>query len=340
MNAPLRLLRPADFGRGVALAGLGVALGEREVTNAELHAAGGPLSPEEIVRLSGIEARRHAAPGTATSDLATRAARDALDAAGVGPADIDRLLLATVSPDHPSPSTACLVQHALGLPLCPAVDLSAACAGFLYALDAAARAILTGDRRVLAVAADIRSRYLNPDDRATSALFGDAAGAAVVTEGPPDRGLLAIGLLADGRGARQVYVPAGGSREPASAETVAARRHTIHMEAGPQVYLTAVEGMLGTAESLLKQMGLGFDDVSLIVPHQPNKRILDRMARLAGVPSEKIFVHIERVGNLSGASCIVALHEALRTRRAGPGDRVLLLAAGAGYTAGAALLGL
>jgi 3-oxoacyl-[acyl-carrier-protein] synthase-3 len=237
-----------------------------------------------------------------------------------------------------SPSTACLVQHALGLGHVPSCDLTASCSGFLYALEHAARAVVTGDRNVLAVAADVRSRFLDPNDRATCALFGDGAGAAIVSEGPVESGLVAIGLLADGTGARSVFVPAGGSREVASAESVSARRHTIRMSEGPQVYLAAIEGMLATAEALLKDLGMTFADIDLIVPHQPNRRILDRMAKLARIPTEKIFVNVEHTGNVSGATCAIALDEALTTGRIRAGNRVLLIAAGAGYTAGSALL--
>src|SRR5207248_2425290 len=147
-------------------------------------------------------------------------------------------------PDHMSPSAACIAQKALGMGDAPAFDVTASCSGFLYALDLAARAVCTGDTYALACAADVRSRFLDPRDRATCALFGDGAGAALVASGPVGRGILAIGLLADGSGAKSVYVPAGGSREPATAETVAARKHSIRMAEGPQVYLTAVEGMV------------------------------------------------------------------------------------------------
>ena len=334
----LRIFRPAAFGRGVRLAGTGSYLPAREVTNAELVAAGAPLTDEEMVRLSGIRARRYAADDEATSDLAVHACRRALEAAGVAPEGVDRLILATVSPDHQSPSAACIAQKALGLGDAPAFDLTASCSGFLYALDVAARAVCTGDRAALACAADVRSRFLDPTDRATCALFGDGAGAALLVPGPPGRGLLSIGLLADGSGARSVYVPAGGSREPASAATVAARRHTIRMEEGPQVYLTAVEGMVATAEALLAAEGLSIDAIDLLVPHQPNRRILDRLARILKLPPEKLFINVERIGNVSGATCAIALDEALRSGRARPGMRILLLAAGAGYTAGAALL--
>ncbi len=334
----LRVFRPADFGRGVRLAATGSYLPAREVTNAELVANGAPLTDEEMVRLSGISARRYAAAEEATSDLAVHACRAALHAAGVAPERVDRLILGTVSPDYQSPSAACIAQRALGLVDAPAFDITASCSGFLYALDLAARSVCTGDSAVLACAADIRSRFLDPLDRATCALFGDGAGAALVVPGPPGRGLLSIGLHADGSGARSVYIPAGGSREPASAASVAARRHFIKMEEGPQVYLTAVEGMVATAEALLAAEKLSIDEIDLLVPHQPNRRILDRLARILRLPAEKLFINVERIGNVSGATCAIALDQALRSGRARAGMRVLLLAAGAGYTAGAALI--
>jgi 3-oxoacyl-[acyl-carrier-protein] synthase-3 len=316
----------------------GSYLPTRAVTNAELASLGAPLADEEIVRLSGIRERRFAAPEEATSDLATHAVRQALERARLSPEQVDRLMVATVSPDHLSPSSACFVHRALGLGPVPVFDVTASCSGFLYVLDLAARAVATGDSHVLAVAADIRSRYLNLKDRATCALFGDGAAAALVARGPQGRGLLGIGLSADGRGAKSVYVPAGGSREPATAETIAGQRHTIRMEEGPQVYLTAVDGMLATAEALLGKLGLSFADIDLVVPHQPNRRILDRIAKIARLPPAKMMVTIERIGNVSGATCGLTLDEALVSGRAQPGMKLLLLAAGAGYTAGAAVL--
>jgi 3-oxoacyl-[acyl-carrier-protein] synthase-3 len=323
--------------RGVRVRAVASHLPSRVVTNEALVAMGAPLSDEEIVRLSGIRERRWVGPDEATSDLALAACKKAIARAGE-PSGVDRLVVATVSPDYASPSCACIVQHGLGLGQAPAFDVTASCSGFLYALDAAARAIATGDRQVLAVAADVRSRYLNVADRATCALFGDGAGAALLAEGPVGEGLVAIGIAADGSGAKSVFVPAGGSREPATSETVAAKRHTIHMEAGPQVYLQAVDGMITVAEDLLRALGLGFADVDLIVPHQANRRILDRLAKLARLPEEKVYVCIESIGNVSGATCAIALDHALAAGRAKAGDRVLLVAAGAGYTAGAALL--
>ena len=231
-----------------------------------------------------------------------------------------------------------MAQKELELGDAPAFDVTASCSGFLYALDLAARAICTGDRVVLACAADVRSVFLDVRDRATCALFGDGAGAALLEPGEAGRGLLAIGLLADGGGAKSVYVPAGGSRQPITREALEAREQFIRMAEGPQVYLTAVEGMLATAEALLQSQRLTFDDVALVVPHQPNKRILDRIARLAKLPEGKLFVCVEKLGNVSGATCAIALDLALAGGKLRAGDKVLLLAAGAGYTAGAALL--
>ncbi len=332
----MRVLALRD--RGVRIAAVGSYLPERVVRNEDLVALGVPMDPSEIERLTGIQERRWASPEEATSDLATRACARALASAAAPPGTIDRLFVATVSPDHMSPSTACFVQRNLGLGQAPACDLGAACSGFLYGLDAGARAVLTGDLRVLVCAADVRSRFLDLSDRATAALFGDGAGAALLEPCKAGEGILAIGLAADGAGVHSVHVPAGGSRRIASPETVAERAHVIRMAEGPQVYLAAIEGMAEAGGRLLAALGMGWADVDLVVPHQPNRRILDRLARVVRLPEGKLFVNVERTGNVSGATCAIALAEALASGRTGAGDKVLLLAAGAGYTAGAALL--
>jgi 3-oxoacyl-[acyl-carrier-protein] synthase-3 len=334
----VKVLSLAGLSRGVRLRSVASYLPSRVVTNDDLVALGAALTADEIVRLSGILERHWVADDEATSDLATKACRLALSRADVLPGDVSRLIVATVSPDHASPSAACFVQGALALGQAPAFDLTASCSGFLYALDSAVRAVLTGDDHVLACAADVRSRFLDLSDRATCALFGDGAGAAVVSSCPPGEGILGIGLLADGAGVHSVYVPAGGSRKPASHATVEAREHAIHMSEGPQVYLAAVEGMAETSERLLAALGLSWSDVDLLVPHQPNRRILERLTRILRIPSEKMFVNVDHIGNVSGATCAIALDEALRTRELPEGARVMLLAAGAGYTAGAALI--
>lgn len=322
---------------GVRLAATGSYLPERIVTSEEIAARpGSPLTAAEIAKLTGIEQRHWVAEGEATSDLAVGAGRQVLERAGVS--KVDRLLLSTTSPDYPSPATACIVQRGLGLAPAPAYDLSAACAGFLFALDAATRAVLTGDDDVLVLAADVRSRFVDPDDRATCALYGDGAGGALLSAGPAGEGVLAIYLAADGEGAEAIHIPAGGSRRPATAETVAAREHYLRMVDGPRVFLTALEGMSQTAEALLEATGLTLDDVDLVVPHQPNRMILDRLCRYMRLPPEKLFVNVHRTGNMSSASIAVALDEAVTSGRAREGSLVLLLGGGAGFCAGAALL--
>lgn len=334
----MKFFLPAALGRGVRLRATGSYVPEACLDNAAVVARGAPLSADEIFKLSGIKTRHHAAPEEATSDLALAAARQILARAGLEPAAVDRLILATTSPDRPVPATACVVQEALGLRRVPAYDLSAACSGFLFALDAGARAVATGEEAVLAIAAEIRSRFVSPTDRSTAALFGDAAAGALLEPCPPGEGLLAIGLRSDGRGADTVQIPAGGSRLPASPETVAGGLHTLVMADGPQVYFSAVEGMVDTARQLLAALELSWEDVALVVPHQPNARLLTRLARVAGFPADKLFVNVERYGNTSGAACPLALDEALASGRLRPGDKVALITAGAGYTAGAALL--
>jgi 3-oxoacyl-[acyl-carrier-protein] synthase-3 len=307
----------------------------RVVTTEELFASEPGVAAPDLVRLTGITKRHVAAPEEATSDLAAAAARPL-----VGP-PIQRLLLATVSPDHPSPGTAPLVQHALGLRDCPAADVVAACAGWVYALDLAARCVATGDERVLVVAAELRSRILDDATPGVRCLFGDGASAALVARGPgagPSLRLLATWLDADGAGHRAVRIEAGGTRVPTTADTLAKKLHTLRMEDGPMVFFGAVEGFVDVAGRLANGAGLAVRDVDLIVPHQANARILDRVARELDYPAERVVSIVAETGNVGGASCGIALDRALREGRIRPGARVMLLTAGAGFTAGAALL--
>jgi 3-oxoacyl-[acyl-carrier-protein] synthase-3 len=320
--------------RPIRIMSTGAYLPPRVVTNADLVSMGATVSADEMERMCGVRERRYVESDQATSDLAIAACERALG--GRDRSAIDRLVLATVSPDHMTPAAACTVQHALSLGHTPAHDLTASCAGFIYALDLAARCVATGDRQALACAADVRSRFVNLHDRSTVALFGDGATAALVGTGSPN--FLGTALLAEGSGARAVYVPAGGSRLPATAETVRERAHTIVMADGPQVYLTAVDGMIAIGEALLERLGLSLSDIAMVVPHQPNRRILERMARLMRFPLERMWINVERTGNVSGASCGIALDEALRSGKLAPDSLVLMIAGGAGYTAGAAVL--
>jgi len=321
---------------GLRLAATGAYLPERVVTTEEIAAReNAPRRQDEIAKMIGIDERRWAADSEATSDLAIAAGRMALEAAGAE--TVDRLILSTSSPDYPSPATACIVQHGLNLAPAAAFDLSAACGGFLFALDAGARALLTGDQRVLVIAADIRSRFVDPMDRATCALYGDGAGAAIFEPGPTGEGLLAVYLGADGAGAETIFIPAGGSRRPASAATVAEREHYLRITDGPKVFLTALEGMSKMADAVLESAGYTLGDVDLVVPHQPNRMILDRLCRYMRISPEKMFVNVHRTGNLSSASIAVAFHEALVSGTIRPGALVLLVGGGAGFCGGAAL---
>lgn len=318
---------------GVGVVATGMALGEDVVTTEELAATHG-WSAEDVARIrkgAGIDARHVARPGTTTADLAARAA------AGLD-SDAARLLLATVSADTPVPGAAPRVAARLGWEGRPAVDLGAACSGFLYGLDQAARHVLTGDPAVLLIAADVRTRFVPWDKPGTAALFGDGAGAARIAPTPQGTGLLATWLRADGRRADTVQVPAGGSREPTSAATLSAGRHVLHMEEGPQLFLEAVEGMVDAGSACLAQLGWAWDDVDLVVPHQPNLRVVERIPRFARISRDRVFVNVRERGNMGGATLAVALHEALISGRIQPGMRILLLAAGAGFTAGAAAL--
>lgn len=303
------------------------------LTTADLAAMMG-VDGDDLIRLTGIRERPVAPPEHATSDLVIAALRPITPT----PTNIDRLLLATVTPDHPSPATAPLVQHALGLDHIPAFDIGAACAGYVYALDLAARALATGDREVLIAAGECRVRTLERATPGVRVLFGDGATGALLSRSPSGLRLLATGLGADGSGHRSVRVEAGGSRLPTSAETVAAGQHALRMEDGAHVFMKATEAFIALADAFLAALDLTLGDIALVVPHQPNVRILERVARLLRLPRERLVVTCDMLGNLGGASVGVALDQALRDNRIAPGDKVLLLTAGAGYTVGAALL--
>ena len=291
------------------------------------------LETEELVRLTGVRARHVAPADLATSDLVVEAIRRL----GGGPPD--RLFVATMTPDTPSPATAPLVQHRLGWPALPAMDLAAACAGFVYGLDLAARSVETGDDAVIVAAGECRVRTLVDAPPGVRVLFGDGAVAArVVRAGGRGLRIDAIGLTADGRGHASVQVPAGGSRLPTSAATVAAGQHALRMVDGPHVFFEAIEGFVDLANAFLASVGVPLDAIDLIVPHQPNLRILERVARGLRVELGRFAIEVDAIGNVGGASVGIALDRAWRAGRIGRCSRVLLLAPGAGYTGGVALL--
>ncbi len=297
-------------------------------------------SDEWIVARSGIRERRIAAPGEATSDMAVVAAQRALLDAGVGAAEIDLLIVATITPDLPMPSTACLVQHKLGVPGTAACfDVNAACSGFIYALDTACAMIGSGRyRKALVIGAEKLSSVVDWQDRGTCMLFGDGAGAAVV--GASDRpgiGLIGTKLGAHGEDADLLFIPAGGSRTPTTADTLAKGEQFIKMK-GKEVFKLAVRVMEEAARDILEQHGLAATQIGLVIPHQANLRIIDAIAQYLELPVERFFVNVDRYGNTSAASIPIALDEARRAGRIKAGDLTLLVAFGAGLTYGSALI--
>jgi len=325
--------------RSTVILGTGSYAPERVLTNEDL-AKMVDTSDEWIRARSGIRERRIAAPDEATSDLAVAAARRALEDAGVPASEIDLVLVATVTPDSPMPSTACIVQHKLGVPTTAACfDLNAACSGFIYALDTACAMLSSGRyKKALVIGAEKLSSVVNWQDRGTCLLFGDGAGAAVVgLSDTPDIGLMGTLLGALGEDTDLLCIPAGGSRMPTSAESMARGDQFIKMK-GKEVFKLAVRVMEEAARDILEQHGLAATQIGLVIPHQANLRIIDAIAQYLELPVERFFVNVDRYGNTSAASIPIAMDEARKAGRIQPGDITLLVAFGAGLTYGSALI--
>jgi 3-oxoacyl-[acyl-carrier-protein] synthase-3 len=320
---------------GIQIVGTGSFVPDNVVTNEDLQKKNG-FDPAWIEQRSGILERRHAPPEQATSDLCFEAGRRALKAAGVSPEQIDLLVIGTFTPDHLCPSTACLVQHRLGI-YAPAFDLSAACSGFVYALATASQFVATGNAKTaLVIGADTNSRFVNPTDQRTYPLFGDGAGAVVLTAGDPHQGLVCYQLGADGGGGPLLLIPAGGTRLPTTEQTALAGRQYVEMD-GRSVFKWAVRALIETIEMVLEESGLSVHDVSLYLLHQANQRIIDAAVQQLGIPPAKVFNNIHKYGNTSGGSVPIALDEAHRAGRIERGDAILLSGFGAGLTWGTAL---
>lgn len=318
------------------ITGWGMAVPERVLTNADLERMV-ETSDEWIRTRTGIRERRIAAPEESTATLATRAALQALQRAHVSPQEVDLIIVSTSSPDHLFPATAALVQDAIGAMRAGAFDLLAACTGFIYALSMAANAIRSGSiRTALVIGAETLSRIVNWQDRNTCILFGDGAGAFVLQAAEQPGGLLAEVLHADGSGADLLTLPAGGSKLPASAETVAQGLHFVHMN-GREVFRFATRVMAEAVEEVLAKAGLSKEAVTVIVPHQANRRILEAAARGLKLPLEKFVINLDRYGNTSTASIPIAVCEAVAEGRIRPGDTVVFVGFGAGLTYGAAV---
>jgi 3-oxoacyl-[acyl-carrier-protein] synthase-3 len=318
----------------IGITGVGSYVPDRILTNDDLSKLV-DTSDEWIMERTGIKERRVADPGQAASDLALPASRRALEAAGLDPADLELVVVATVTPDMFFPSTGSLLASALGADDAAAYDLSAGCTGFMYAIAQAYGALAGGlAQNALVVGAETLSKIINWHDRSTCVLFGDGAG-AVVLERVPDGGFLGFELGSDGEGGKELSIPAGGSRNPASAETLAQELHFLRMN-GREVYKFATRVLVSSAEKLLEECGLTTEDVDLYIPHQANKRIIDHAARNLGIPDEKIFVNVQKYGNTSSASIPLCLAEAVAGGRLTKGTRVLMTGMGAGLTWGSA----
>jgi 3-oxoacyl-[acyl-carrier-protein] synthase-3 len=337
MSEILTSPRHSRFGRAVGfrLAGTGSYVPASVVTNADLAHLG--CDPHWIVERSGIHQRRHAPPDIATSDLATAAAREAIAMAGVDPAAIDLLVLGTFTPDMCIPSTACIVQEALGLDA-PAMDVTAACAGFAYALVTASQFLAAGTSRlVLVVGADTNSRVVDPADIKTWPLFGDGAGAVLLeATGGPDRGLLASALGSDGRGAGLLACPMSGSRQPITAEGATRREQFMQMD-GRAVFKWAIRLVEENVRQVVERAGLPLEAIDLFVLHQANARIIEGARAALGIPAEKMAINLDRYGNTSSGSIPLALDEAWRAGRVGPGSTVVVCGFGGGLAWGSAV---
>ena len=293
-------------------------------------------SDEWITTRTGIRERRIAAEGESTSHLAIQAAAGALGDAGITPSDVDLIIVGTSTPDMLFPSTACLVQVALGMS-CPAFDLEAACTGFVYGLHQAASVIESGRARtILLIGADTFSRFTDFNDRTTCVLFGDGAG-AVVLQASDEPGVLAVDLGADGTGADTLSIPAGGAAMPVTAEVIERRLNFIQMN-GAEVYKFAVRAIPAATKRVLEASSLSADDLAWLVPHQANQRIISTVGESLGIPAERVFSHIDRTGNTSAASIPLALNDLYTAGRLRPGDNLALVGFGAGLTWGAAVV--
>ncbi|RMG53394.1 MAG: ketoacyl-ACP synthase III [Acidobacteria bacterium] len=320
-----------------AIIGTGHALPENVLTNDQLEKMV-DTSDEWIVTRTGIRQRHIAGPGEYTSLFATAAARRALDMAGVDPAELDMIICATVCPDMMLPATACFIQSALGAKRAAAYDMAAACSGFLYGLTVAEGVIKSGRcRTVLLVGAELLSRYVDYTDRSTCVIFGDGAGAAVIRATEEPKGILAARIRSDGDLADYLYTPGGGTRYPASEETVKKRLHYIKMR-GNELFKVAVRNLTQISREALDDLKMAPNDVDLFLPHQANQRITEAVTARLGIDPARVYSNIDRIGNTSSASIPIGLDECVRAGRVRPGDTIMMASFGAGVTYGAVIM--
>ena len=321
------------------ISGTGKAVPSKVLTNADIEKLV-DTSDQWIVERTGIRERRILEEGRTTSDLAAEAGRNALEAAGITASQLDAIIVATISPDSPLPACAVSVQHKLGA-TCPSFDMAAACAGFLYGMTVADGLIRTGAfKNVLLIGVEILSRWVDWTDRNTCVLFGDGAGAAILsagTDGDENRGILSTHLFADGAQAGMLNIPAGGISHPATLETVAARQHFVKMN-GKGVFVHAVRNISRASMTALEHNHFTPDDVDWVIAHQANLRILEAVAEKCKLPLAKFYLNIHKYGNTSSASVPIALDEAVREGKIKEGQLLLFSALGAGFSWGSALV--
>ncbi|HKP50797.1 MAG TPA: beta-ketoacyl-ACP synthase III [Gemmatimonadales bacterium] len=331
------MVEPHPEPRRAAITGVAIYVPERVLTNAEL-AQSLDTSDEWIITRTGIRERRIGAPGESTSTMGAEAVRRLMADRQLGPGDIDAVIVATVTPDMLFPATACLIQDQLGLTRAWGFDLSAACSGFLYGLTTGAQMIASGaHRRVVVVGADLMSSIIDPLDRTTAVLFGDGAGAVLLEPAEPNFGILDFHHRVDGSGRNDLLMPAGGSLNPPSLQTVTTRQHFLKQN-GKVVFKFAVSQMVESVQVVLQRNGLTPADVALLVPHQANQRILDAVGERLGLSSDRVASVLACYGNTTGATLPLALDAAVRKGKLKRGDLMVFAAVGAGFTAGATLV--
>jgi 3-oxoacyl-[acyl-carrier-protein] synthase-3 len=327
-----------DFvGRTCSITGVGSYVPEKVLTNSDLERMV-ETSDEWITSRTGIKERRIAAAEEFTSDLGAKAALKAMEMAGVTAEQIDLVIVATITPDMPFPSTACLVQKKLGAHRAAAFDLEAACSGFIYALEIGQQFIMSRTyETVLVIGAEKLSAITNWKDRNTCVLFGDGAGAAILQNRPNSHGLLTAIMGADGNKADLLSMPGGGSRCPASNETVAAGMHYLRMD-GKETFKNAVQAMTSAANEAMRRCEVNISQIKCVIPHQANRRIIDAVSDRLNATPEQLFVNLDKYGNTSAASVAIALDEAVASGRVRRGDLILIVVFGAGLTWGAAVI--
>ena len=325
------------LGRTCSITGVGSYLPAKILTNAHLEKMV-DTSDEWIVTRTGIQSRRLAAKDEFTSDLAAHAAQRAMKKAGVTADQIDLIIVATITPDMPFPATACIVQQKIGAHRAAAFDLEAACSGFIYGLEIGQQFIMSRTYdTVLVIGAEKLSSIVDWTDRNTCVLFGDGAGAAVLQSRPNSHGLLTAVMGADGSKGSLLHMPGGGSRCPASVDSVAAKLHYLRMD-GRETFKSAVQAMYHAAQEALRRCELDISKIKCVIPHQANRRIIDAVGKRLGAAPEQLFINLDRYGNTSAASVAIALDEAVSSGKIQRGDLILMMVFGAGLTWGAAVI--